>query len=235
MEDTQENNEWFKQLYIGIDCAYKDLFEQYYSPLVLFADSYINNIELAREKVQNIFLKLIYKKNILTINNINFYLYTSIRKNCLKYLLQEKKNQKQPLSNISEMQDIDFWNKILEEEVYRNIYNLRNIIPQYKKPNPNLEDQNQKEDIFKLSELIAKDINNDLAEKDYQIIKNWEEISLYNKEFLRCLKNEEDLIIKFNSYSKIDWKKDYSSFIKKKNKKAMKIYFFLKRVERLFH
>ncbi len=84
--------------------------------------------------------------------------------------------------------------------------------------------------IFNLAKSIAKSIGGDLSEEESQSVKEWGESSIYNSELLRSFKSVENLEDKFASYSKIDWKEDYSKFIIKKNKKEkrIKIYSFLK-------
>lgn len=131
MSANQENNIWLKQLAKGEDKAYEQLFKQYYKPLVLFADSYINDTELAKDTVQDIFLSLFCNKEIFTtIDKLKSYLYTAIKNKCLKHIRHAKVKDKYASHiNISEEEDDDFWNKVLEEEIYFHLLQAVEKLP----------------------------------------------------------------------------------------------------------
>ena len=72
---------------------YKNLFEKLYSSLCLFANKYLDNLELSRDIVQDVFIKIWEDKiEFNDENTIKSYLYTSVKNRCLYYL--KSKNHK---------------------------------------------------------------------------------------------------------------------------------------------
>lgn len=60
----------------------RELFEQYYTPLVLFARNYVPDMEADKDIVQEIFLTLIESpKKFGTTDDLKAYLYTSVKIN----------------------------------------------------------------------------------------------------------------------------------------------------------
>ncbi|PXX30595.1 RNA polymerase sigma-70 factor [Arenibacter sp. ARW7G5Y1] len=71
--------------------VFETIFRLYYDKLFQIAKIYLNNKEDAEEIVQNVFLKLWDKLNLLTgINNINSYLFTLTKNACLNFLKHRK-------------------------------------------------------------------------------------------------------------------------------------------------
>lgn len=70
----------------------RQLFEKYYRPLVLFAADYLGDPAVAEDLVQNVFVKLWNKKNLIGItpSALPSYIYTSVRNECLMYLRKNK-------------------------------------------------------------------------------------------------------------------------------------------------
>lgn len=127
-----EGNEiWLKQLAKGEDKAYEQLFKQYYTPLVLFADSYINDIELAKDTVQDIFLKLFHNKDIFsTIEKLKAYLYSAVKNRCLKHIRHEKVKDKYSTHILhTEAENDSYWDRVLEEEIYHHLIKAINTLP----------------------------------------------------------------------------------------------------------
>lgn len=64
------------------------LFENYYRPLVLWADSFLNDIPTAEDLVQDFFLTFWEKRayDRITSTNIRGYVFASVRNNALKLL-----------------------------------------------------------------------------------------------------------------------------------------------------
>ena len=84
--------------------AYEYLYNNYYTPLVLFADHYISNQETSHDLVQEVFIALLdIKIKFESLLHLKSYLYNSLRNRCLNHLRHEKIKQ-------------DF----LEDELYRS-------------------------------------------------------------------------------------------------------------------
>ncbi len=97
----------------------RELFEQHYTPLVLFAKHYVADLEADKDIVQEIFLALIESaKTFDTPDELKAYLYTSVKNKCLKYLRHEKVKQEYSAAHRDEPSEEEtYFNRVLEEEV----------------------------------------------------------------------------------------------------------------------
>lgn len=68
------------------------LFQRYYKPLVLFADSYMPDSEVSEDLVQDVFYQFLKNKSYLTLRNDNLatYLFRAVRNTCLNQLAKDK-------------------------------------------------------------------------------------------------------------------------------------------------
>ena len=74
--------------------AYEHLYNEYYTPLVLFADHYVSNQDVARDLVQEVFIALLdVKTKFENLLHLKSYLYNSLRNKCLNHLRHEKIKQ----------------------------------------------------------------------------------------------------------------------------------------------
>lgn len=104
---------------------YERLFAEYYSPLCLFANKYMEDLNLAKDLVQDVFVKLWEKDiQITKEETIKSYLYVSVRNICLNHLRQKPKEEER----ISEYTDLDdqLHEDILEEDVHYKLYHAVN-------------------------------------------------------------------------------------------------------------
>jgi len=75
--------------------AYESLFRQYYAALVIFAGKYVSDLDVAREIVQDFFVKLYEKRLSLSIDvSVKSYLYRSVYNGCINYLNQRNIHEK---------------------------------------------------------------------------------------------------------------------------------------------
>ena len=75
----------------GDEAAYETLFRLYYDKLIHIAKTYLVHREDAEETVQDVFLKLWEQKDGLAkITNINAYLFTLVKRECLNHLRHDK-------------------------------------------------------------------------------------------------------------------------------------------------
>lgn len=93
---------------------FEQLFRRYYAPLVVYASKYVSGMDVAREIVQDFFVKLYEKRNTLSIDvSVKSYLYRSVYNCCINYINQ-RNIQNKHLKNI-EQERIDEDN--LENEI----------------------------------------------------------------------------------------------------------------------
>ncbi|WP_461532458.1 RNA polymerase sigma-70 factor [Sinomicrobium sp.] len=70
---------------------YRDFFVEFYTPLCLFANKYLDNLELSRDLVQDVFLKIWEDKiEFRGEEHIKSFLYVSVRNKCLDHLKSKR-------------------------------------------------------------------------------------------------------------------------------------------------
>lgn len=97
------------------------LFEKYYNPLVLWADTFLNDISMSEDLVQELFIKLwecgLYSQ--LRPKTLRTYLYTAVHNRALNLL-----DKNDPLKLAFQVDDgLEFWeeNNESEEEMMRQV------------------------------------------------------------------------------------------------------------------
>ena len=70
--------------------AFCQLFELYWEPMFVTAKSYLLNDDLAKDIVQNIWVKLWTERERLEIVNFEPYVLRAVKNNCFKYLRDNK-------------------------------------------------------------------------------------------------------------------------------------------------
>lgn len=79
----------------GDECAFEMLFNQYYSRLCIFANTYLNSLDLSRDVVQDVFIKIWDNRENFYINqSLKAYLYQSVRNQSLNSIQKSKRKQK---------------------------------------------------------------------------------------------------------------------------------------------
>lgn len=74
----------------GNEQAFEKIYNYYHKRLVLFAQNYTRSRELAEEIVEDVFVKLWYKREgVSQIINLNVYLYTAIKHQSLNAISKE--------------------------------------------------------------------------------------------------------------------------------------------------
>jgi len=86
---TQENS----NITFGLQC-FEQLFREQFEPLCGFAKGYIRDTDTAKEIVQDVFVNLWSKRDIIDPDKpVKAYLFTSVRNRCLNYIRDHKKFQ----------------------------------------------------------------------------------------------------------------------------------------------
>ncbi|HKL32234.1 MAG TPA: sigma-70 family RNA polymerase sigma factor, partial [Tangfeifania sp.] len=85
------NQHIFKRLQNGDEKALNELFDLYYSALYLFANKYLQDMDLARSLVQQVFIDLWTKRERITVStSVKSYLYTTVKNRCIDVLRKTK-------------------------------------------------------------------------------------------------------------------------------------------------
>ena len=70
---------------------FRSLFEALYPPLCLFANSYLHDMDTAKDLVQEVFIKIWEKKPSFKNNSAaKAYFYTTVKNHCLNYLTSKR-------------------------------------------------------------------------------------------------------------------------------------------------
>lgn len=134
----KEGHEYLGALKSGGEKAFKAIMDCWYSRLFNFANGYLNNVENAKEVLQDVFLKLWDNRQNLEENtNLNAYLYTLTRNRCIdlirreRLMLQFRNDKKEEYLRLTESFDalsdpiLDnlFANEI-QDEIHRTVARL---------------------------------------------------------------------------------------------------------------
>lgn len=83
--------ELLHKLKMGDENAYHTVFKTYFPVLVAFANKYVNDLDLAKEIVQVVFVKLFEKRHSLEIRtSIKSYLYKMVYNDCLNMIKSQE-------------------------------------------------------------------------------------------------------------------------------------------------
>jgi RNA polymerase sigma-70 factor (family 1) len=91
----------------GSTAAFEALFKQYYAPLVAYACKYVSDMDIAREIVQDFFVRFYEKRQTLTIDvSVKSYLFRSVYNCCINYInqrnIQDKHHKNFDLERVDE-------------------------------------------------------------------------------------------------------------------------------------
>lgn len=125
------NQEDFKLFRKGDRKAFKLIFDTFYKTLLIFAEKYVKDDDLAEDLVQEVFVKLWEKrKTIQNLMTIKAFLFTSVKNKALNHFKHQKIvgiHQKEMIQNKSE--ESFFKNHLIEEETYRMLVQAIGDLP----------------------------------------------------------------------------------------------------------
>lgn len=99
MEEELYTSQLVEKIIAGNENAFRLLFERYSPKLFNLAYAYLSSRELAEEAVLDVFTTIWNKKETLSrINNIEFYLYTSVKNQVLHYIRRGYLPDNEPLN-----------------------------------------------------------------------------------------------------------------------------------------
>jgi RNA polymerase sigma-70 factor (ECF subfamily) len=115
----------------GQESAYRELFREYYRPLTVFALRYVNDLDQARDLVQDLFVHLYENRAAIQINtSLRAYLFQSVRNRCLNYLDQQKsRREHQDKIRISALKEDNLEAEIERNELEHRIFQIVDKLP----------------------------------------------------------------------------------------------------------
>lgn len=123
--------DYIKGLNRGDKKVFKLVFEEFYPALVMFANRYVENSELAEDIVQDCFFKLWDKrKELHSAQGLKAYLYTTVKNKSINYLrnLKVKDRHVQEVKHLD--RTFDFESFFIEEEALRLFYSIIDELPE---------------------------------------------------------------------------------------------------------
>ena len=119
-----------KGLRAGHESTYARLFHEFYPPLTLFANRYVNDLDTARDLVQDLFVSIYENRKSLRItSSIKSYLYQSVRNRCLNHLKriqvgkQHLEQQEEHAKTADSLEDLIYKNE-LEHRIFQIVSGL---------------------------------------------------------------------------------------------------------------
>jgi RNA polymerase sigma factor, sigma-70 family len=106
---------------------FKNLFDEFYQALCVFASTYLKDDALAADIVQEGFVKFWNKREGFdNYFKVKSFLYTMVRNDCLNYIRDHKLKRE----DLSVIESLEFYTEVLvEEEAYRIFYNAVESLP----------------------------------------------------------------------------------------------------------
>lgn len=138
----------------GDDAAFESLFRQYFKVLTVYALRYLNDLDIAQDLTQDVFVRLYEQRTELKIHtSLKSYLYTIVRNRCLDYIKTNRihNDHKQIIQNEHTGSQADHSDVVLEVELQERIFSAINELPE------------QRQKIFRLSRLEGKS-NQEIAD-----------------------------------------------------------------------
>lgn len=111
--------------------AYRHLYRVYYTGLKILAKGILKDERIADDLVQEVFIALLEcSHDFSSVDEVKSFLYAALRNRCIDYLRREKLHNKyaQEVVHANEQLE-DFWEKVLEEEVYIKLMAAINTLP----------------------------------------------------------------------------------------------------------
>jgi RNA polymerase sigma-70 factor (family 1) len=110
---------------------FEELFKQYYAPLVAYACKFVSDLDIAREIVQDFFVRFYEKRQSLTIDtSVKSYLFRSVYNCCINYINQKNIQDKHHRNiDMERMEEDNLENEIYTVELQYRISEVINSLP----------------------------------------------------------------------------------------------------------
>jgi RNA polymerase sigma-70 factor (family 1) len=129
---SENDHKLMQGLISGSEESYKSLYNDYYLVLTVFARNYLGDIELARETVQDVFVRLYESRHLLEkVASLKAYLYASVKNSCLNYLKLNKihHKHKERIRQSRSGTESDLTEAIQESELEQRIFQIISTLP----------------------------------------------------------------------------------------------------------
>ncbi|MEX0315144.1 MAG: RNA polymerase sigma-70 factor [Allomuricauda sp.] len=113
----------------------KGVFNEYYEPLVSYANNFIPSTDECQDLVQDVFVAIWEKKlKFPDSTSLKVYLYKSVRHKCYNYIKHKQVKDKYAVEAIKTLQDDNlFIKQIVDEEIAKELYDAIDKLSERKK------------------------------------------------------------------------------------------------------
>jgi len=110
---------------------FRKIFDQYFASLVGFANTFVSDIELSEDLVQEVFVSLWEKQDEYQNEvTLKVYLYRAVRNKCLNNIKHEQVKNKYIAESVPKLETEEFFlDQVLSEEVSRLLYRFIGELP----------------------------------------------------------------------------------------------------------
>lgn len=111
--------------------AFRHLYSVYFSALKTLAIYYVKDEHEAEDLVQEVFITLLESTHRFeSMEEVKYFLYNVLKNKCISHYRKQKvrDNYRQKMQEAEEPRE-DFWEKVLEEDVYANLMAAIEVLP----------------------------------------------------------------------------------------------------------
>ena len=116
---------------------FKSIFDKYFPSLCIFANRFVNDEDLSKDMVQEVFLKVWNSATEFeSEKSLKVYLYLATKNTCFDYLKKEKRKKEtgdynaERIHSEAQMNDDSVVIDIIREETYRQLEDAIDLLPQ---------------------------------------------------------------------------------------------------------
>jgi RNA polymerase sigma-70 factor (ECF subfamily) len=116
----------------GSKKAFKEIFEEFYTPLCSFAHKYLDDTDTSADVVQEVFLTVWNNRGDFTgESSLRSFLFTSVRNGCLNIIRHQKVKDRNKSELAEYQQQSDFDEQEIEAFVYAEVHKaIQDLSPQ---------------------------------------------------------------------------------------------------------
>jgi RNA polymerase sigma-70 factor (ECF subfamily) len=110
-DSVPDSNFLLERLKEGDRKVFTQLFEYYYSGLVIYADRYLHDLGSAEDVVQSVFIRLWENRHTIKSVSLRYFLINSVKNSCVDLLRKTETQEKYIRRQMNQFTDFgdDFW------------------------------------------------------------------------------------------------------------------------------
>lgn len=109
-----------ERIILNNDNYFRDIFDKYYPVMCIFANKLVNSHELAKDLVQDVFIKILnVDVEFEDEKALQAYLYVSTKNTCFSQLKKTKKINNIEIDQVTILSEKTVLNEIIQQETYR--------------------------------------------------------------------------------------------------------------------